>query len=145
MESHSQAQLEPNMTDTEQISNYDAALADLLARLADADRRLYEASQQKLKAEHDQTTIRRELLGLMQENGLLSDENARASVTVRKGSLKTIIDDPALLPTKFQIRETVVKADTRAVREAITEGETILGARVERQPDTLVVKWKDKR
>lgn len=77
---------------------------------------------------------------LLDAMGVRKLERPAATISRREGSLHTVIDDPADVPTQLMRERVIREPDKGAIKRQIEAGETVPGARLERGPATLSIR-----
>ncbi len=84
------------------------------------------------------------LLNYLKENMIYCDINKIThplfTITLRKPSKRTVVDDVSLLPDEYVTVKTEVKPDLNKIKKALKEGVSIDGARLEDGETALLIK-----
>lgn len=110
--------------------------ADIEAIDAEIDR----LTQRKKRIQSQEQSIRDYLKHNMQAIGITNIKCPLFSITLAKGREVVQIDDELELPPEFVSINTSVKPDRKKIKEALKNGDTVPGARIVRNDETLIIK-----
>lgn len=74
----------------------------------------------------------------LSELGMKKVETTLGNITIRNNAPSLVIEDERLVNEKFKVETTTVKVDKKAIKEAIANGENVLGVRLESSNSLLI-------
>ena len=73
------------------------------------------------------------------ELGMKKVETTLGNISVRNNAPSLVVEDENLLNEKFKTEVTAVKIDKKAIKEALKNGEEVIGVRLENS-NSLIIK-----
>lgn len=122
------------------LDNWSASLDTALEFLDAMERRKHDLANEIKAIDQSIATTRGDLLAMLKEAGVTSDNRPLATVSVSSGSMSVVCDMPEALPARFV--RTKTEPDKRAIGDAMKGGQSVIGCRFERGPDKLSITWR---
>ena len=106
----------------------ESAMADLIEQYRDRKKRM----------EKNQRTLKRTIQKYLEAAGERRVSSTVGTAFITPGRMGVVVDDESLIPDAYMKTEKTPRAS--AILAAIEAGETVPGCRVDRGPDTLVIR-----